>query len=447
MPFTKTLRLISNVQLSRVPLYLAAGPSTELSTANADTAEWLCNRLAPHGEHELQLLELRQGSRKQLDVGILLKAEGSGLPGEVTEVLLYAEAQSHEGSLPIPRNHTSLSPHKTVSDPPPPPSALLKVYALPLCSEVIAEANLATKEAISDLSRPASSSNKRKTLSDIFEGAALQRRKSNARGGEHVSRVLSNVEQNAKQRELGSQPREIVDNSNSLHTSLSRASSVTVDSNVAGTPQLPHGARTQGSRSSLHHIESALSPHDTSPTSKDDGNYSEQNKAALAKVVMAGMRVHGLQQRKKRAVQSDQLSNTKQQLKISTSDMPEDGADEYKLIYHQTIKAATFAFRRQLSTLLLGQETMRDVVDRLLELFCSTNPAVYDGNWSRQASEAVVQGNADGFDLPSSGDCVRINFQNVLYAHHKKASMNEIGCISINPVSFEILVDKSMFRC
>lgn len=403
MPSTSTLRLISNVQLSRVPLYLAAGPSAELSTANADTAEWLYNRLAPHGEHELKHFELRPGSRKQLDVGILLKAEGSRSVGEVTEVLLYAEVQSQEESSPTPKAHTSPSPYGNVSDFPPPPSILLKVYALPLCSEVIAEARIATNEAVSDLSRPKSSSNKRKTLSDMFEDAALQRRKSNGRGGERVLRAMSNVEQSAKQRELGFQPREIMDNSNSLRTSLSRASSVTVDSNAPGIFQLPHGARTHGSRSSLNHIESALSPHDIFSAFKNDGNYAEQNKAALAKVVMAGMRVHGLQQRKKRTVQSDRLPDVKQQLTLSTSEMHEDGADEYKVIYHQTFKAATFAFRRQLSTLPLGQETMRDVVDRLLELFCSTNPAFHDGNGSLEALEAGLQGNTDVFDLPSSG--------------------------------------------
>lgn len=83
--------------------------------------------------------------------------------------------------------------------------------------------------------------------------------------------------------------------------------------------------------------------------------------------------------------------------------MHEDASDEYKVIYHQTFKAATFAFRRQVSTLPLGQETMRDVVDRLLVLFCSTTSALHNGTGNFEAPGTVVQGNSDVFDLPSSG--------------------------------------------
>jgi hypothetical protein len=46
--------------------------------------------------------------------------------------------------------------------------------------------------------------------------------------------------------------------------------------------------------------------------------------------------------------------------------------EEYKLIYHQTYKAAVFAFRRniQSTNLYAEPEKLRDTVDELLALFC-----------------------------------------------------------------------------
>ena len=47
-----------------------------------------------------------------------------------------------------------------------------------------------------------------------------------------------------------------------------------------------------------------------------------------------------------------------------------EGEDEYKLIYHRTLQAASFALRREMGTKIVGQERVREVVDALLGMFC-----------------------------------------------------------------------------
>ena len=400
MPTERALHLICNVRLSGIPLYLAAGPSLELSTSNTDTAAWLHSRLVPPDDIESERLKLHMTSSRQLDVGILLKVEGLGSSDEVTGLLLYAEVQNQKDSSPVqllelPKTPAGSSAH---------PFFLLKVYALPLCSEIIKKPHTFTGEEVPDLSRPLSSSNKRKSLTDLFEDAALQRRKFNGRGGERVLKALSTHSEAGGQQ--GSGPlliaEEVMENANHVRKSLSRASSVTAGSNSAEASLASQGANAHGKRSSLRHMENASSLHQPSAAGNGRIDYAEQNRVALAKVVMAGMRLYGLQQRKKRANQPQHTSDMKQHFLTADSDNFDDGADEYKLIYHQTFKAAIFSFRYQISSHLLGQETMRDVVDRLLDIFCSNHMITEDRNGFPEAPGVLVHARTDAFDLPSS---------------------------------------------
>jgi hypothetical protein len=76
-----------------------------------------------------------------------------------------------------------------------------------------------------------------------------------------------------------------------------------------------------------------------------------RNKDALSKVVMAAMRLHGLQQRKKSRLRraSTALDAGEFQQSNAEEDAEEVARDEeYKLVYHQTYKGAAFAFVRPL---------------------------------------------------------------------------------------------------
>ncbi|KAK8152015.1 hypothetical protein BC567DRAFT_239238 [Phyllosticta citribraziliensis] len=93
---------------------------------------------------------------------------------------------------------------------------------------------------------------------------------------------------------------------------------------------------------------------------------------------MAGMRMYGLQQRRRgnkvqprRASVAVGVDSQQQDEEISPEDAARD--EEYKLVYHQTYRGAVFAMRTHMSTRLLGQhvDQLRDVVDKLLAIFCN----------------------------------------------------------------------------
>ncbi|KAI9822241.1 MAG: hypothetical protein M1832_003064 [Thelocarpon impressellum] len=91
---------------------------------------------------------------------------------------------------------------------------------------------------------------------------------------------------------------------------------------------------------------------------------------------MAGLRIYGLQQ--KRSGRGKSISSgSLPELTLPTlpnqptnPDRPGE-ADEYKLVYHQTFKGASFALRQHITITVLKQDDMRDVVDRLLAIFCA----------------------------------------------------------------------------
>lgn len=84
---------------------------------------------------------------------------------------------------------------------------------------------------------------------------------------------------------------------------------------------------------------------------------------------MAGMRIYGLQQPRKKSISALDMAETQ------ASSTPAVGSDreqqdEYKAIYHQTFKAAAFVYRNQWNSMVLGQEALRDTSDTFLRSFC-----------------------------------------------------------------------------
>ena len=86
---------------------------------------------------------------------------------------------------------------------------------------------------------------------------------------------------------------------------------------------------------------------------------------------MAGMRMYGLQQPRKKSISA--LDMAESQASSSTSatvGTVQEQQDEYKAVYHQTFKAAAFVFRNQWGSTVLGQEGLRDTADLFLRSFC-----------------------------------------------------------------------------
>ena len=96
---------------------------------------------------------------------------------------------------------------------------------------------------------------------------------------------------------------------------------------------------------------------------------------------MAGMRLYGLQQRKRtsksRAVSEvpSQTANLDPPLNSALEDV-----DEYKLVYHQTFKGCCFALREHFAKSTVNQAVMREVADKLLAIFCSDPLAAFVDN-------------------------------------------------------------------
>ena len=399
IPQNARLQFLSLVEVARIPLYLAAGPSCIVSTTNEATTRWLNKALLDYEESDLS----GDASRKpwwrypcmQSDNGVLLKVETRneeehGIQNVVTEILFFAAVADSS-----PELSTTLAPSPAfragdLDDDLDQNGKTIKVFALPICSNVIGLVNDSMK-VCSPSSQDSPSARqacflpytddqaritrlapqKRQSITTLFEDATQKRRKLKTRGGESISQTMAGIDRlpsqhGMREKQDAPQPKE----NDSRRKSLSQVSSVTpVYGPEAPRPPSRSGLLANGKRSSLHRMESANLLHN-SPTLPDaNGSYEQQNRAAMTKVLLAAMRLHGIQQKKKPHSQSQP---PKQVTSHNTkSNIADEVEDEYKLVYHQTFKAAMFTFRKHFNAYLISQETMRDVVDRLLVMFCT----------------------------------------------------------------------------
>ena len=415
-----------------------------------------------------------QRQLQQFEYGILLKVDHGAIDSSTaaTEILVYAaidhDSNAWDGMITPPKSSSPEIGGSTVRETHPSPNSVcLKLYALPLDSrrleslsaikveQRVGSAALSDGEARflpltgSKNPEPQQASHKRRKLSNVFDEANYQRRKIKGRGGESVSRAMA---------EAGlQQPGKSLDNSTSQpekpifaqqyindppmdipRKSLSRVSST--GSLPSLDPSRPRSRRetfVAGKRSSLNRVESIISAPDSIVSADSDNGLEQQNKSTLARIVMAGMRMYGLQQHKKPCQSQPKtphqpppppplLSKTSTSTSsVMENNNPQTGTfrrspaaedqdpdpDEYKAIYHQTFKAASFTFRTQFAVRLIAQESMREVVDRLLSLFCTDpypNPSdtgKIGGNKDPFGSQEEAP--RDVFDRPSSKE-VRI---------------------------------------
>ena len=354
--------------------------------------------------------------------GILLNVgaanrEESDIRNVVTEILLYAAVTKADPASSDPLNSSSSkAPDESIEESLKQEGPTVKVFALPLCSNVIGLLQRTTASYPPVPTEPQSAAQayflpythdstqptqilpqKRQSITTLFEVAKDKRRKSKGRGGESISQAMATIHSLPSQHETQEKQEASQPQHNDLRRrSLSRTSSMTpVVRQEHPRPISRPGPLANAKRSSLHRVESALSPRDTPTPSIIDGSYEQQNKAGLTKVVMAAMRLHGLQQKRKRPSISQLPIQEKGQ--NERHGMQSEAEDEYKLVYHQTFKAAIFTFRKSLDAMLISQERMRDVVDRLLIMFC-TDPMMED----RHPDNLAFQEYATNNDFPSS---------------------------------------------
>ena len=408
---------------------MIAGPALTVSTNEPATEEWFSSILLDDDpdcvNEDGTGLQWWQRQSPQSDRAVLLEVISDPLDSAAaTEIVLYAAlATQNAVSTGMLTPARSSSPGPGEQDQCAQSTPSLALYALPLISrhygmlqeiskqKATDEEPLANTEAqfLDSLSTnhvdPHYLSRKRRKLSAVFDEATHQRRKTKGRGGERISRAMAETNsQQQSQRPLDSctqqavtepgQRADDVQPMNPLRRSLSRASSATSLPNAEEPrPTSRRGAFVANRKSSLNRVESVASSLG-SPLLGDnsDNTFETQNKSTLARIVMAGMRMYGLQQKKPKPQPSS----------IETADLATDDHDDYKAIYHQTFKAASFTFRAHFVSGLVSQDAVREVVDRLLSIFCrdplSSSPAT---DFASAPSFGDQQEQAqDAFDMP-----------------------------------------------
>ena len=255
---------------------------------------------------------------------------------------------------------------------------------------------------------------KRQRLNALFEDAAHQVKRSKKRGGERVAKVMASLEQPHNETQgfdsgreehsrAGSRDLPPVAASITLQprkAALSRAHSMGSLHELQNMrPSSRHSVSGPAKRSTLNHVAS-VGCESSSPASDQLSKIENQNKAALSRIVMAGMRMYGMQQRK-RSTDSKEVSEVVPGAGIAaTISLTPDVEDQYKLIYHQTYKASSFVFRRQMQVVAISQGDLRDTVDRLLEMFCVDPIDSLERNHQGLGSQTSL--GHDVFDSPTS---------------------------------------------
>lgn len=410
-----TLRFLSLVDPAAIPFHLVSGPHLDVFTQDTSTEEWFSHNILETCQVGINKedLEAPWWARRcrQSRVGALVRVEGEMVASQhgrrISELLIYAaiprEVRSGQvGILTPPRSSSPVADSDTLET----GDSQVKtarLYALPLSSDLYNHINgaqglqnppaddLAEGFGRFLLDHPVdgiaenSSQQKRQKLDSMFDDATQQRKRTKRRGGESVAKAMASLDtaQTGNLENISGTIRSVESGFNGptkmapskpdhpRNLGRTRTQSLGLLRDFEQSRPSSRGGFTSLKRSSLHRMESVGICESSSPAPEALNSIEHQNKKALARVVMAGMRMYGLQQRKKplnpRAASEAPSVIPHDPLSAAAN----EDEDEYKLVYHQTYKAVCFALRRQISVLGIGQELMRDLVDQFLEIFCS----------------------------------------------------------------------------
>ncbi|KAI4651188.1 uncharacterized protein J4E79_009387 [Alternaria viburni] len=426
------LRFLTTVDTAKIPLYLAAGPSLDVWTTEEATQAWfeavLLSKPTLADAPNTAAKEWWDLARSQSPIGFLVqvqRAEEDGRKPRVTEILFYGTVAAPTGAgLPTPpssspyvdNTHAELLPE-------------LRVHALPLSSDLLNATSIdlpmdAEPQFLPPQHEFHNPPTSPKRTRDIFEEATIANKKARGRGGRAVSAAAARVSESQQAYSHRKSSLSIDLKASSFSDSrptsasdhlarpssrpLSRSPSITSDSRPLSRKGQPDA----------HTRRSNLSQVATVPIQPEEPTTESRNKDALVKVVMAAMRMHGLQQRKQNRSRRASLAGAEESQQRSEEVAAEEAAkdDEYKLIYHQTFKGAQLALRKHMSEkpLHATPDRMRDIVEKLLALFLSdplaespppeipADPVATPGSRPRFVIPGSTHGHASPFDLPST---------------------------------------------
>jgi hypothetical protein len=358
------LHFLSTVEVAKIPLYLAAGPSLDVWTTCEATEAWFESILLSKPAVTSEAEDSVDGhawwtlARSQSPLGILVQVQdgaGDTQRQSVTEILFYGTiAPSAAETLPTPPSPSPEHPDAQLP--------ALRVHALPLSSPLLHKqaaipALLAPNDdgaAITEAqflpSHTAPDSPKRKR--DIFEEATIANKKARGKGGAGIAAAVARGTESQssfahrKSLSLDTRPSPFTESrpasangapSRPASRQLSRSPSLSSDTRPISRKGVPEG----------HNKRSTLSQVATVSTQPEEPTTESRNKEALSKVVMAAMRMAGMQQRKKNRSRRASLApglEDSQNLSIEAAAEEAAKDEEYKIMYHQTYKGAAFAF-------------------------------------------------------------------------------------------------------
>jgi hypothetical protein len=346
------LQVLCLVPTAALPLHIACGPSRDVWTTCAATEDWFQRQLLATEDFEVlggvsdgqdAAIEAPWWTRgvMQSPLGILAQVNCAPVDGapRVTQVLFYSTVSGLDGIAETAELRQADASR-----------LVFRIHALPLSSDL--------------LCLPVNEWSDGHCGSIDVERHSLQ---APASAKAHSTLSMENAipkptEQGQKKRRSRGQTVSI-DASNGVANSASTGPNRPVSaSKIAAGNGVTRDLNSDGS---------------VSKETNGDGNWTGKNKETISRVVMAGLRLYGVQPRKRNKVSLNEplLLDTGE---IGVNFAQDAGSDhrmdeEYKSLYHLVYKGTVFAFRSHISTepLHLHQASLRDTVDRLLGTYCS----------------------------------------------------------------------------
>ncbi|KAI9685618.1 MAG: hypothetical protein M1822_004476 [Bathelium mastoideum] len=402
LPPSTTLHFLSLINVNYIPLYMINGSNLSVWTATAETTTWfetffylfgtpdLSDKPSPTSAEQLQ--ENLPNLHEQLCTGILTRVQyGENVKPKLpctTEIVFYL-------SQPVADTERFAKSRPEAGHPFRARFGEYRIHALPLSSDLLkaiefkaldpplSEAEKQQAAGVSNVPKdgnqvellesrlepakePLEYVPRRKRAASLFEEATERRRKARRHGGESIALAASkHAQQISASQMYASVEKQSPSSSEPLRNGGLEG--------VRGSPLGPSHSRAI-SQSSNAGPSSKKEPDVHIDSDGPTGSLlEERNKETISRVVMAGMRLYGLSYRTRRSESRRQS--------VAPDAQPENGrdglpnpveADSYKLVYHQTYKSAVFAFRQYLRDEMLHtqMERVREVVDRLLAVFC-----------------------------------------------------------------------------
>jgi hypothetical protein len=401
LPKDAPLRFLSVVDVARLPLHILLGQQYNVSTNDYSAQQYLERALlACTQENEAWWKSIRPESPLGILVAVEADSKTYNSTLRITELLLVA-SRSHlvlGQRLPTP---PASSPFEVAADAGASDAQVLQVLALAISSDLLLPANLPSPplspaledcETIPAIFLPQSllqasetiheppTKKQRTAASSASSLASLDQAKARrdaARrvGGESISAAAAA----AAKPDLSH--RRISSNANAPLQTRPLSRSPSIASSRPGSVRVPNTVESKPSTLSRVQSLSGI-PTEATPEATIAANTETKNKDAIARVVMAGMRLYGLSQSNRKIRDKQQRSGSASPaIAVEDSITPEaleaerKNDEEYKAVYHQVYKGVCFTFRAHMQTMLLQGYTdaLREAADKLLAMFVN-NP-------------------------------------------------------------------------